>query len=303
MYFLRRAPGNPTAGSGAPLYALYRRQLHVLPYASDLNAQALPPVFPVPPAFPGNNPLADRVYPIAPITAFWNAYPEVSCRPDFPDPSNVDTAYLHDPANATLRRNPPGATLGVLGRPGRPFLYFNTEYDLAVPHRRSLSYPPNYPPAVPYATDPASPPVPVGAPTPPSTQPFIANFGFAPGNASYRYIIGNRGEPAPLPGPAPGFVAGTLPGDDLILTDVISMNVRVLYGGATDFGDVAVNPGYPFRYFDSADPTSWGPASVPLPPSASPILPVPALRAVEITLRVWDTKTQQARQVTIVQDM
>jgi hypothetical protein len=67
------------------------------------------------------------------------------------------------------------------------------------------------------------------------------------------------------------------------------MTVRILKsdpinGPASDFSDVDNG------FFD----TSWDPSG---------LAPAYNIIALEITIRVWDLKTQQARQITIVQDM
>jgi len=61
-----------------------------------------------------------------------------------------------------------------------------------------------------------------------------------------------------------------------ILTDVISFDVQILRVGAADFSDVSV--------YDSSTSNF-------------------TISAIRITLRVWDVKTQQARQVTLVQEL
>jgi hypothetical protein len=79
----------------------------------------------------------------------------------------------------------------------------------------------------------------------------------------------------------------------LLVTDVVSFDVRLLPdvpGYNTDFGDIVPVPGWPFRVYDTALPFS--PLSPPYP-----------IKAVQITLRVWDLKTQQTRQITMIQDM
>ncbi len=86
-----------------------------------------------------------------------------------------------------------------------------------------------------------------------------------------------------------------LPGSTLVLTNVVSFHVQVLRyyravpNGAAetmdiDFGEFG---------FDSSTALSAGGSTVQ--PSF--------IRAVAATLRVWDQKTQQTRQVTVVQDM
>jgi prepilin-type N-terminal cleavage/methylation domain-containing protein len=73
-------------------------------------------------------------------------------------------------------------------------------------------------------------------------------------------------------------------GGALLLTNVISFHIRVMTDpsgtGNWDWNDPATGGS-----FDTATSTSSG------------------IRAIEITIRTWDMKTQQSRQVTIVQDM
>jgi hypothetical protein len=71
----------------------------------------------------------------------------------------------------------------------------------------------------------------------------------------------------------------------LLMTDVISFHVQILSPqGGNKYIDV---PG-PGQLFD----TSIGPQPTPY-----------AISAIKISIRVWDAKTQQARQITVVQDM
>jgi hypothetical protein len=72
-------------------------------------------------------------------------------------------------------------------------------------------------------------------------------------------------------------------GASSLLGNVVSFQVQILVAGGTGFQDV------PNNTFDTA------PANQPNPPYT--------ITAVQITLRVWDSATQQARQVTIAQDM
>jgi hypothetical protein len=88
-------------------------------------------------------------------------------------------------------------------------------------------------------------------------------------------ILGERGESA------------TVVGADLLLTDVLSFDVQI-------FMDLAHNPNQfwsdvPGTYFDTGAPF---PATTPY-----------QIMAVQISLRIWDLKTQKARQITIMQDM
>jgi type II secretory pathway pseudopilin PulG len=140
-------------------------------------------------------------------------------------------------------------------------------------------------------------------------------------------------------------------GDDIVLADVISFNVRILaadvsgnypanggvlpsnLGRATwlttnppDFLDVAAANAYYTPPVNGAYPPlpTLPTVNIPVPmepiyntgnydflrawPSA-PLVPPPSppppylIKALEITIRVWDVKTSQVRQITIVQDM
>lgn len=280
-YFLR--PTGASAGT-TPLYALYRRQLWVLPYAAQLNTLPLPGTGgPPPAALPGARYLTQR---------FWRQFSQVSCQAD-------NTISDLDAANNKNKYR---------------FLYFNTEYDLAkrfnpatgaedsspagLPSHRSLSNfywypkkatldPPPLPPGLvtfPYTL--TSPPLPATAP------PFMYD------QASASIPLGGRDEENadnsfPPGGAYPGNAAAR--GDDLLLTDVIAFTVQFFPNPDTTapsgtFGSPVFsthNPKTPEpRFYDTADSSS----SVPI-------------RAVQITLRIWDNKTQQARQVTIIQDL
>jgi prepilin-type N-terminal cleavage/methylation domain-containing protein len=82
----------------------------------------------------------------------------------------------------------------------------------------------------------------------------------------------------------PGAANITLQGASLLVPDVLSFNIRVLPPGGGDFVDL---PG-PF-------PASFDTGAVPAPAFS--------IRATQITLRVWDLKSQQTRQLTIVQEL
>lgn len=79
-------------------------------------------------------------------------------------------------------------------------------------------------------------------------------------------------------------------GADILLSDVISFNVRILRTGIvlpvaapddTDFVDVPA----PFIFDTATSPVPY------------------KVRAVQVSIRVWDPKTLRARQITIVQDL
>jgi prepilin-type N-terminal cleavage/methylation domain-containing protein len=78
----------------------------------------------------------------------------------------------------------------------------------------------------------------------------------------------------------------------VILTDVISFDVQYSTGG--DYLDLPVGFKEPdpsqVRYFDTGDVTSPRPARL-------------VIQSLRVTLRVWDLKTEQARQITMIQEM
>jgi prepilin-type N-terminal cleavage/methylation domain-containing protein len=189
-------------------------------------------------------------------------------------------------------------------KPGAKGLYFNSPSDLTVPQRRFGMR----------SLQDTSPPLP-----PPPGPPNPFNNGGWPTEADLSYpVIQN----AALVGP----------GADLLLTDVISFNVRVMLAGQSDFEDLPESPDNPLfrkpsqvRVFDTwssaivdtfdPDPTKahydyshWnplnssdkGPTLIPLYKVGSSQIRITAL---EITLRVWDPKSRQARQITVIQDM
>ncbi len=90
----------------------------------------------------------------------------------------------------------------------------------------------------------------------------------------------------------------TKDGESLLLTDVISFDVRVMkyvFPTPTNAG------GLDSDFFDlpgAAEPMSFD-TYVAQPGSPPGYL----IKALQISIRVWDSKTQQTRQVTIVQDM
>lgn len=99
---------------------------------------------------------------------------------------------------------------------------------------------------------------------------------------------------------APGF-SGPIPiyaeentaltGNDILLTDVLSFDIQIMRSDSSTATPATFQP---VSYFDtSVASTSWSPAA------ATPY----NIRAIQITIRVWDIKTQSTRQITIVQDM
>jgi prepilin-type N-terminal cleavage/methylation domain-containing protein len=113
---------------------------------------------------------------------------------------------------------------------------------------------------------------------PPSPPPQVFQGTANPQNAYL--ILGENGEPA------------TRIGDDLLLTDVISFQVQVLRQWST---------GKDFQFHDLNDPGPPGGGGNVFDTAVQPI-PYQILM-LQITIRVWDVKTQQTRQITVVQDM
>lgn len=146
--------------------------------------------------------------------------------------------------------------------------------------------------------------------------------GFPIDSGSYPYL----GEPG---APAAWQDNPALQGADLLLSDVISFEVKALAPAIAngDFGDVlslasiasALDGATPMRYlkntsFNLAGPmvfdtwagtndgvfdfTQW---NTPSAATSAPL--VINITALKITIRIWDAKTQQARQLTFIQDM
>jgi prepilin-type N-terminal cleavage/methylation domain-containing protein len=125
--------------------------------------------------------------------------------------------------------------------------------------------------------------------------------------------------------PSPPGQDASLRGADLLLTDVLSFDVRVLLPGGADGdfidlffpGIVSGNPLFTTptgpRVFDTwssvkddlYDFSAWNDGDPESPPAVQ-VKRIPLrvrILAVQISIRVWDVKTQQARQITIVQDL
>jgi hypothetical protein len=92
-------------------------------------------------------------------------------------------------------------------------------------------------------------------------------------------------------------------GATLLATNVVSFHVRVLRGTAPGFG--RPNRQYPEPDYADVSYDSSGPAmTVPGTDNKGNPVQVPVfVTAMAVSLRVWDQKTQQARQITVVQDM
>jgi prepilin-type N-terminal cleavage/methylation domain-containing protein len=181
------------------------------------------------------------------------------------------------------------------------FLYFNNPTDLTVPQRRFGMDPAQYG-GVPLAGNNATNPV---------------------TNATYACY------------PTIGMQNSANTGADLLLADVLSFEVKVLVAGQTvpldlysipaalnnpnftsngplvfdtwsSYRDTNPNTGMPsgYDYYAPWINPAGGPAQALLPMAAAGTQHGPIrILALEITVRVWDFKTEQARQITILQDM
>jgi prepilin-type N-terminal cleavage/methylation domain-containing protein len=247
-----------------PLFSLYRRQFLAVPD----NAQV-----PNPPTNPPSTGWATATYA--------SQFPEVSCKDD---PLNVGTLYFNNPADLTM----PGRRRGLDAKTGLPTFvdpYLKTQGVIRL------------------------------------TYPTMQEEG----------------------------VAQPQQGTDLLLTDVLSFEVRMLFAdpnptsGTANVTPLTTDPKNPFidlydstlsgkfpntngtlfgangpRVFDTwssmsspnqnalTDYSTWRAGTFPnsqIPMWSTALNTGPIIKAIQVTIRVWDAKTLQTRQVTIVQAM
>jgi prepilin-type N-terminal cleavage/methylation domain-containing protein len=319
MYCLRQTgttalPDNPSGGPGTPLFALIRRQLVVVPNNIQLNSAKL--------TFSPSDP---RSYPDQLVTP----YAEVSCK------------LIPSVARGSIPLLPQ-----YLYSSGSQ-LYFNNPTDLTVPPRRFGMLPlvsNNNQPTLQHECA-GLPSVPLQDPNTLSTSASLNRVRKCPmlGEMVYQTKLYGNVPASQWPSwlqkwwqPGPAYSVrppdGTnllglpppwqdnplLQGADVLLTDVVSFEVKVLVPGALAFTELfdstqvpANNPlfqGNGPRVFDTwssvkddtYDYSSWSNPNGP--PIIRPPAPIPIL-ALQITLRIWDRTTQQTRQITLVQDM
>lgn len=169
--------------------------------------------------------------------------------------------------------------------PSWTYMHFNNLADVSYPERRSLTY---------YAFNR----LPAGLLFPPGWN--ISDFPILGSQAN-----GGRNEP-------PGVT-----GADILLTDVLSFSVRVLPNPlpapSWNNGDQFLFPGSGYQdangnrwaiygQYDTAYASAfdaWNNQASP-PPNSSKFA---GIKALEILIRVWDSKTSRARQITILQPM
>ncbi len=242
-YYLKPAPGNPTA-NGTPLFALYRRQV-VIPAkkdADDLNGQVNHSPSKLPPDPPAQLPAGQ---------GHDEYYYELGCKSDYINP---------------------------------PYLHFTDPSDLTIPERRfAMNFNPNT----------GGIPLPNGYPT-------------------LRDQLNNAASH----------------GDDLLLTDVVSFETKLIGKAGSSFVLHTLwdsffthkNPQFlnQVRVFDTWSKITTGPydygngkwkqgwVGVGGPTNATiPSRPPEnwTISGLQITIRVWDARTQQTRQITITQDV
>jgi hypothetical protein len=123
-----------------------------------------------------------------------------------------------------------------------------------------------------------------------------------PHRRSMMDATGTESIPSPTTGPQAG--------EDRVLSDVISFEVKVLLEGDYQFktiedvqakypGQVFANPSGKFAY----DTATW-PVNDPNQPGNPNRYDLQVtVKAIEIVLRIWDHKTEQTRQITVLQDL
>jgi hypothetical protein len=91
-------------------------------------------------------------------------------------------------------------------------------------------------------------------------------------------------------------------GATLLATNVVSFHVRVLRGTAPDFNrpNRQYDPDFVDISFDSSNTAMTVPGT---DSNGNPVQIPVFITGMAVSLRVWDQKTQQARQITVVQDM
>ncbi|HEY2910596.1 MAG TPA: hypothetical protein VGI99_10135 [Gemmataceae bacterium] len=93
-------------------------------------------------------------------------------------------------------------------------------------------------------------------------------------------------------------------GDDILLSNVLSFEVKINHNAATPFGPA--NSDFPFDTLANFPPNAATPAFPGFTfDTAMPVAGFPAIsvRGVQIRIRVYDPKVQTGRQITIVQDL
>ncbi len=121
-------------------------------------------------------------------------------------------------------------------------------------------------------------------------------------NRSMMDATGNFSLPQAMGTPYPaGSFGATIPGviqessvrrgDDRVITDVVSFEVKVLMPGMFEFQDIrTIQAGLGIAQDGAYDTATWkGPKLT--------------IKAIQVVLRVWDSRTELTRQITMIQDM
>jgi hypothetical protein len=261
-------PNGTTAG-GTTLYALYRFELKVVPDNRYINGTAYKPPSP---GIPFNG---------------WgiDGYNEMSCQQKwnangnpyyyFNNPSDLATL-----AQATLANQIAGTGSQTAQITFNPNVNWNIQVGSVVivdsgPQAELVAVT-----GVDQANNrfTANFNLPLGLPHNPGDPVYVVNRAFTAAQAGWRGVFNTTN---------PDTWSATL-----VATDVVSFDVRILpyLPGFSDFSDVVPVPGWPYGTYDTA---------LPSPPGGIPY----SIQAVQIVLRVWNVKTQQTRQVTIVQNL
>jgi prepilin-type N-terminal cleavage/methylation domain-containing protein len=99
-------------------------------------------------------------------------------------------------------------------------------------------------------------------------------------------------------------VNGLPTGDDLVMTNVISFDVQALMiapNGQTGVGDM-IAPNYVFDTWSNMQDELYNYSDLSVTGTPIP-MPGYTVLGLQITLRVWDSRTQQTRQITLFQEM
>jgi type II secretory pathway pseudopilin PulG len=292
-YFVR--PNGRFAGT-QQLFALYRRQLVLVSdsatsgpsESSNLNS----PTNTSPPRIPYHSALDPVPYASATQGLFAGMSSHRDLRPP-PPAGNNNFLYFNGPQELGFNGTGPLSN-------GAVYPALNPNVTIGMLNRGLWINPARF-------DFPVSPP---GGPYYPNT-PDYPILGVTPPFANYDRYEDLR--PLLIPGPQ-----DMLPGDDILLNDVVVFNVRVLLNWSP-----SAPPGYSNFDFTDLPPVPLTPptgTALPIYDTTAPYGTVGAtpgvptytvggtsytyqLRAVQITLRVWDVKTETTRQVTVVENM
>jgi prepilin-type N-terminal cleavage/methylation domain-containing protein len=137
-------------------------------------------------------------------------------------------------------------------------------------------------------------------PGPPAPQPNPP----VPNAPSYKITAGMQRRVLAFHNTAATMPLGTLQrSSTLVMSNVVSFNAQVLYPGASDFSDllpliIPVGITVPNATTNDANnPNAW------FLPMYDTTVPTSPLSALKISIRVFDSVTKQARQISLVQDM